>query len=142
MKRFTLTFILAYFSLICFAGPNGKVLESFKRLCPSATNVSWAEEGDYYVVHFTKEKETIKMWYSQDAEVVKTLRYYGKDLLCPLVKARVEKNYPGKEIFGITEVASDEGVQYEIILEDHKRWYHIVSDVYGNTTVTDKFYKS
>jgi hypothetical protein len=59
-----------------------------------------------------------------------------------LVKARVEKNYPGKEIFGITEVASDEGVQYEIILEDQKRWYHIVSDVYGNTTVTDKFYKS
>jgi hypothetical protein len=142
MKKCILTLILAYFSLNCLANPNGKVLESFKRLCPTAKDVSWSDDGDYYVVHFTTKNETMKIWYSQDAEVVKTLRYYGKDLLLPLVRARVERKYPGKEIFGVTEIGSDGGVQYEIILEDKKRWYHVSSDVYGNSMVTQKFNKS
>jgi hypothetical protein len=142
MKKTNLILIFVLLTLSCLATPNQKVIESFKRLCPEAKNVQWSDQGDYYVVHFIKDQETVKIWYNQEAEVVQTIRYYKKDLLPPFLKARVEKKFPGKNIFGITEIVSEGGVQYEIILEDEKKWYHLVSDGYGNMSVTKKLYKS
>ena len=62
--------------------------------------------------------------------------------LSPFILARIQQKYTGKKVFGITEVSSDAGLNYYIILEDDKKWYHVTSDATGNLSLEDKYNKA
>ena len=63
--------------------------------------------------------------------VLSTTSYYTEQNLSPVIRAKVSGKYPGKKIFGVTEVSNNENVTYHIVLEDDKYWYNIKSDATG-----------
>jgi hypothetical protein len=67
--------------------------------------------------------------------------YFEKDLSLFIV-AKVKEKYPGKTIFGITEITSVEGASYNIVLEDEKNWTTITSNDSGDLTLVQKLKKA
>lgn len=56
--------------------------------------------------------------------------------------AKVKEKFPGKKIFGVTEVTTCDGIVYTIVLEDDKNWTTITSNEIGNLTVVQKLKKA
>ena len=54
----------------------------------------------------------------------------------------MNEKYPGKKIFGITEVSDNEKVTYHIVLEDEKYWYNVESDATGVIKLDKKLEKA
>ena len=74
--------------------------------------------------------------------MVKTLKYYGESELDPFIRGKVADKYTDKKIFGVTEVLSDDEHTYNIVLEDAKYWYTIVSDETGSIRRVSKLKKT
>lgn len=119
-----------------------KIEKSFKNAFPKAEKVSWYENETYYEVLFVNEMVKCRMWYNKEGNVVKTERYYTEDGLCPFILAKVKNKFNGKTVFGVTEVNNEEGINYYIVLEDDKKWYHITSDGSGNIYMRKKYNKA
>lgn len=71
----------------------------------------------------------------------RTWRYFyqkdGANALIDQLKAR----YPHKQFHGATQVAFRNRVNYEIIMEDKRRWYIYQADTLGTMTLKKKFRK-
>ena len=59
-----------------------------------------------------------------------------------LFRRRSKKGILAKKIFGVTEDNSEVGLDYRIVLEDEKRWYHVNSDESGNLHLFKKYKKA
>lgn len=128
--------------LTAFATPNERVLKTFNGSFPSADSVKWFDDGDGYQVHFFQNKMRCKIWYDAQGEVTKSIRYYLGSELPPLILARIQKRFEGKEIFGVTEISSSSDLAYHIILQDDKKWYEVTSDSVGNLVMNKKLIKA
>ncbi len=118
---------------------NEKVLKSFNTTFAKAQDVVWHEYEDIYHANFKQDDIQIRAQYDREGALVQTIRYYGERQLLPNIVSRLKKKYSGKEIFGVTETSSDEGVAFLVTLKDEKNWYVVKSDVYGNLEQTEKF---
>ncbi|KAA9041958.1 hypothetical protein FW778_08065 [Ginsengibacter hankyongi] len=119
-----------------FAAPKSlvteKVLKVFHEAFPEVKKPSWYTFDNYYEVYFTNpDNSSCRIDYSPDGILLSTTRYYTEQNLPPAIRAKVNEKYPGKKIFGITEVSNSENVTYNIVLEDNKNWYNIESDATG-----------
>lgn len=141
-KLFLAVAVLA--SSLAFANPSvdGKVEQSFKASFPKAEKVTWYENDSFYEVLFTNNQVTCRMWYDHDGNVTKTERYYKEDGLSPFLLAKLNKKFEGKKVFGVTEISSENGISYNIVLEDDKRWYHVTADDSGNIHLEKKLQKA
>jgi hypothetical protein len=119
-----------------------KIEKNFKAAFPKAEKVTWYENESYYEVLFTNNQVTCRLWYDINGNVTKTERYYKEEGLSPYLVAKLNKKFAGKKIFGVTEVVSDHGINYTIILEDEKKWYHVNADGTGNLQLDKKFIKA
>jgi hypothetical protein len=128
-----------------FAAPpdvDGKIEKSFKDAFPKAEKVTWYENETTYEVLFMNGQVKCRMWYDKEGNVTKTERYYTEDGLCPYILAKVKAKYAGKKVFGVTEVNSESGIVYHIILEDEKKWYHVNGDSAGYLRLEKKLTKA
>ncbi|MBD0278338.1 MAG: hypothetical protein M3342_02015 [Bacteroidota bacterium] len=142
MKKLLLCTVL-FFSVTAFANKDlEKAEKAFLQSFPTATDVKWYKDGDMAVVRFVKDKVTAELTYDANANIVKTVRYYLEDNLPPMIVAKLKTKYPDKKIFGVTEIFADERVEYHIVLEDTDRWYDVVCDAYGNSSLKNKFKKA
>lgn len=143
MKKMFLA-IAVFASSLAFANPtvDEKTEKSFKQSFPNAEKVTWYEGESYYEVLFTNNQVACRMWYDLNGNVTKTERYYKEDGLSPFLLAKLNKKFEGKKVFGVTEVATDSGVTYNIILEDGKRWYQVTADSAGNLHLEKKLLKA
>jgi hypothetical protein len=141
-KMFLAIAVLA--SSLTFANPSvdEKIEKNFKQSFPKAEKVTWYEGDSFYEVLFTNNLVTCRLWYDRDGNVTKTERYYKEDGLSPFMLARLSKRFEGKKVFGVTEVSSDNGINYTIILEDDKRWYQVSADASGNLRLDKKMLKA
>ena len=142
MKRFLFSVAVLLVGTIAFAIPNEKVLSSFSTSFPKAQEVSWFENGSNFEVHFLLGEVRCKLWYDSEGSLVKSHRYYPGNLLPPMILASLQRKHSDKKIFGVTEVTSQDGLQYYIKLEDDKKWYDVTSDATGNLVLTKKFNKA
>lgn len=142
MKKLLLAAALFAGSFVFAAPVSEKVESSFKSAFPKAEKVSWYESEMYYEVLFTNNHVSCRMWYDRDGNVSRTERYYKADGLSPFLMAQLNKKFAGKTVFGVTEVATDAGVVYHIILEDAKRWYMVNSDEGGHLQLDKKLLKA
>lgn len=146
MKKIILSITAALFSLVTFAtdplAVNEKVLTAFNKSFKDAKEVVWSEYENFYEVKFTHNTVQAMISYDQEGNILKSRRYYFEDMLPLLIKAKINKRYSDKKIYGVTELASDAEVAYYIILEDEKTWLTIKSDSYGNMTTYQKFKKA
>jgi hypothetical protein len=147
MKKFLFVCVAALISTTSvLAAPASlvteKVLKVFHDAFPEVTQPTWYNFDDYYEVYFTNADNTsCRIDYNPDGIVLSTIRYYGSQNLAPAIRAKVNEKYPGKKIFGITEVSTSEMITYHLVLEDSKNWFHIQSDATGNLTLEKKLVK-
>lgn len=116
-----------------------KVLKAFKETFSFAENVTWEEMDNSCQASFKQSEIAVKATYDNEGNLLKTIRYYAEDNLPPNILAKLKKKYPGKEVFGVTELTSDEEIVYSISLKDDKNWYTIKSDPYANLQQSEKF---
>lgn len=121
---------------------NEKVLKSFKETFLNATNVVWYEEGDEFQANFLQASIIVKANFDVDGNLLSTIRYYSEEHLPAKVLSRLRKTYPGKTIFGVTEINTDDEIAYYVKLVDDKFWYTVKSDSWGWLVLREKYRKA
>jgi hypothetical protein len=121
---------------------NEKLLESFKATFPNAEQVKWQEETDKYTVNFVEDKILTKIQYDKDGNFISSTRYYSERNLPINVLCKLRKRYPEKKIFGVTEMTTDNNVEYYIKMEDDANWLTVKSTVDGTMQIVEKYKKA
>lgn len=118
---------------------NEKILKAFKETFTYAEDVVWQKNDNHYQVNFWQGEINIRARYDEQGNLLGTIRYYYEKQLPPTIVSEIKRRYKGKTIFCVTEVATEEAINYYVTLRDDKKWYIIKSDVLGNLQLTDKF---
>jgi hypothetical protein len=119
-----------------------KLLASFKQTFPDAEQVKWMEQEDKYTVNFKEKDILTKIEYDKDGNFLSSLRYYTEKGLPVNILCRLQKKYADKKIFGVTEMANENSVEYYIKLEDANTWITVRSTIDGNMQVVEKYKKA
>lgn len=123
-----------------YADPaNEKVIKTFKLLFKNAENVTWSNTENYYQANFTKSDISTRALFDGKGKLIQTIRYYKESHLPANVLYSVKKDYSGMEIWGVTEVSNDNGVNYRIVLRDREHYTHINANDAGDTEVVNEF---
>ncbi len=133
--------LVSSFNTFAADDPNEKVLGAFSKTFRDAKEVSWTESKNSYEVSFKQNLVQSRINYDKEGNIIQTLRYYKEENLPLMVLSKVKSKYADKNIFGVTEMSSEEGTFFYITLEDDKNWVEIKSDVYGSLSVQKKFKK-
>lgn len=145
-KTLLVTCCLLTISAGVFASPNftisDKLLHAFQHTFPDAKQVKWMEEPQGYTVTFRQNDVLTKVEYDKDANFVSSLRYYSEKNLPITILCQLQKKFPGKAVFGVTELSSESATNYFIKLVDDRNWYTVRSDSDGNMQVTEKYKKA
>jgi hypothetical protein len=144
MKKLLFVLAILVSGTLFAASPDvdDKIEKSFKDAFPKAEKITWYENETTYEVLFMNGQVKCRMWYDKEGNVTKTERYYTAEELCPFIMAKVNKKFAGKKIFGVTEVNSENGITYHIILEDQNKWYHVNGDSAGYLRLEKKLNKA
>ena len=119
-----------------------KLLQAFRQTFPDAVQVKWTEEPTRYTVSFKQNEILTKVEYDKDGNFVSSLRYYSEKNLPVTVLCQLQKKYPGKTVFGVTELATDASTEYYIKLVDDRNWTTVRSDADGNMQLVEKYKKA
>ena len=145
MKKIILAAFVLSFSFCAFAidpTVNEKVLNAFNKTFKNVQDVSWSETENSYQANFKQNQMISRVIYDKEGNIVQTFRYYYEQQLPIMVLAKVKARFSDKKIYGVTEVASEEGLYYYITLEDDKKWVEVKADNYGSLTIEKKFKKA
>jgi hypothetical protein len=145
MKKYFLA--LCCFALCCISiagycnDVNEKVLKTFKATFPNAQNVTWQTIPERYTAQFRQNGIQTIVNYDYEGNLLSATRYYGEDNLPLNLIVTLNDKYPAKKIFGVTEVSTNETIDYFIKLQDQTTWMTVKADAEGNTEVIEKFNK-
>jgi hypothetical protein len=144
MKKMFAVFTLLVSVSLAFANPpvTEKVLQKFKESFPAIQEVKWYEGNDYYEAYFEKDGVKYHLLYNPDGKVTGSRNYYTADKLSPFLKAKVGEKYPGKTIFGVTEITNSDEMYYVLALEDDTTWTNIRMDATGQIHQLEKMQKA
>jgi hypothetical protein len=146
MKKILFTLVAVVTTAIVFAGTppevNEKVLRAFKETFTSPQDVVWYEYDNYYEVNFKQSETMTHVWYDQEGNILETIRYYYEQQLPLNILSIIKKRYPGRKIYGVTEISLHEQLNYHVTMFDDKNWYTVKSDASGNLEQTEKFKKA
>ena len=124
-----------------------KIQKTFDSSFPDAQEVSWLDYPEAYEVSFVENGIRARILYAKDNSFVRLTRYYKEANLSYHVRLAVQKQYPGKKIFGVTEISTvveewkDTSVVYHIILEDDQKWLTVTLERDGSFTPGKKLKK-
>ncbi|WP_217602929.1 hypothetical protein [Chitinophaga sp. GbtcB8] len=131
-KKLLLVAALAIFSLSrVTAAASEELIRVFNHTFPDARYVRWTEDHEYNVVSFTLNENQCKIWYNREGAFVYSLKYLRENELPLKPLLAVKKKYKGKQIVGVVELTNGNGVTYELILNDDKKWYVVQADALG-----------
>jgi hypothetical protein len=146
MKKIIVLLYITVAGLSAYALPpkdvNEKLLHSFKVSFPNAEQVKWTEHKDGYVVNFVDNSIQIRILYGENAEFIASIRYYSFQSLPLNLLVKLTNKYPGKSFFGVTEITSDAGVTYQVVMQDQENWYQVKVAENGDIHISDKFKKA
>ena len=148
MKKLLLSVTAAIFSLAVFAAApttvTEKVLKAFNASFKDAQQVVWEEntESNVYEVKFMHNDIKSRITYDPDGNILKAIRYYKEEQLPILIQGKLKQKYASKKVFGVTEVATPDNLEYHIVLEDAKTWTIVISDANGFMAVDKKYKKA
>ena len=118
-----------------------KVLRSFQEIFPDAQEVSWGEMPGTYIVNFTEHGIRTRITFHKDGSFAGSYRYYGEQHLPLQLLFSLKRKFPNQKIFGVTEVSSEDAIEYIIKMEDSRRWMTVHMDSIGQTEVLEKLNK-
>ena len=120
-----------------------KILKIFTTAFPEVQETTWYNYETYYSVYFKKSDDSkCRIDYDTDGKIIYTTRYYSGEALPPFIRGKVNEKFPGKQIFGVTEISSPDEMTYHIVLENDKSWVNINSNATGSINVEKKMFKS
>ncbi len=119
-----------------------KVLQAFEQSFKNAEKVSWHEYLNYYEVKFLHNDVDSRIVYDAEGNILKTTRYYGEEQLPLFIRAKLDRQYKGKKVFGVTELAAEGELDYYIVLEDAKTWTHVKCNATGSMEMQKKYKKA
>lgn len=131
MKRLTIYsiffLIISMIPQLTFAsdGIPDKVLNNFQESFPTSENVHWHVNKNYVEAYFTFGKSSCRVDYSPEGDLLVVIYYLTPDLLRKDITTKIESEFPGKEIFGVTETIKEGKSEYIIVLKDNKNWYYL-----------------
>jgi hypothetical protein len=134
----TAALMVALFSFARPADVSEKVKKIFRETYAKAQDVQWVECKPNYEVSFSLSGIQSKIIYDTDGNIVSSLRYYSPDNLPVHILSKLKRKYSDKELFGITEVSSEEGITYFIKMHDAQYWYTVKADSEGNLELSEK----
>ena len=151
MKKIFLVCLITACSASIFATPSfalpdisQKILTSFKAHFPDYRNPTVFRMGDTYTVSYKDDdnKTSGRFYYDADGNLIQSMRYYGADELSPFIKEKIEAKYKGKSIYMVTDVESNSGHFYQVLLQNADKLLvvHVNSD--GTMYTEKKFNKS
>ena len=117
------------------AAPSESLVQLFNRTFPDAKYVRWAEQEGLYVVSFTRNDAQCRIWYDKEGSLVYSLKYCQETELPMKVLLAVKKRYHDKHIDGVTELTNKNGVTYEVVLSDEKKWYVVNATAYADVSL-------
>ena len=132
---------ITFSSLAKDPGVNEKVLAAFNKTFSDVTDVVWTETNNTYEANFKQREIQVRVYYDQDGNITRTLRYYGEEHLPLMVLSKVKTKYADKKVFGVTEESSVDGLYFHVVLEGEKSWLEVKSDAYGSVSETRKMKK-
>lgn len=146
MKKIIVLLYITVAGLSAFAFPpkdvSEKIRQSFNLSFPHAEQVKWTEHKDGYVVNFVDNSIQARILYGENAEFIASIRYYSFQNLPLNLLVRLSNKYPGKTFFGVTEITSEEGIVYQVVMQDAENWYQVKVGAGGDISVSDKFKKA
>jgi len=130
-----------------------KLLHAFSTSFPRAEKVSWQEAPQAYIVSFVDNGIRSRITYHKDGSIGSYIRYYFEEGLPVNIRLGVQREFPGKKIWGVVEVSqpavegaadADKGLStyYYIKLENDKTWTTVKMDNSGNWEVTERYRKA
>jgi len=145
MKKLLLIAAIA-FATTSFANEpaevNEKVLNAFEQTFHRVSDLVWHEYDAYYLASFSQGEIKVRARYDKDGNILSTLRYYTEKHLPPNLVNKLNQKYADQQVYGVTEVSTENTLKYVITLKDKKNWYIVESDPFGNMVRTDKFKKA
>ena len=146
MKKIIVLLYITVASLSAFAFPpkevSEKILHAFKLSFPHAEQVKWTEHKDGYLVNFVDNSIQVRILYGENAEFIGSIRYYSFQNLPLNLLVKLTNKYPGKSFFGVTEITSETGISYQVVMQDQENWYQVTVSNNGDIRVSDKFKKA
>ena len=146
MKKLFSLAVSALFSLTLFASDpvivNDKVLQAFQKSFKNASDVTWNEYGNSFEVKFVYNEIDSRITYHKDGSVARVIRYYGESQLPLLLRSRLQKQFDGKTVFGVTEFSQENEMDYFIVLEDATTWSYVKCSASGEMRVYKELKKS
>jgi hypothetical protein len=121
--------------------PTEKVLKAFNETFSSAEEVRWEEFPNYFSVSFVSSGIRSKVNYDKEGNMLSSLRYYSPELLPLNIIHQVNKEFPKKKMFGVTEATTGGAIAYYIKMEDSTRWYTLKVDADGHSQIVEKYKK-
>jgi hypothetical protein len=121
---------------------NERLVRSFKETFPNAMQVIWTELPEAYLVNFLENGIRSRIVYDKSGNFISSTRTYLSKNLPYYILIRIKKKYPDKRIFGVTELASSNGTEYYIKMNDSKVWTTIRIDNDGNLELVEKYQKA
>ena len=124
-----------------------KIKKTFDSSFPNATDISWLDYPKSYEVSFIQNGIRSRVFYPKDNSFARLTRYFKEENLPYHLKFIINKQFPDKSIFGVTEVSiisedwNFSSIVYHIILEDEIKWYNVKLEEGRIFTMGKKFKK-
>ena len=118
-----------------------KLHEEFRKSFPNAEKVLWNEDKDQFIVNFVNAGILSRIVYSKHGDFVSSLRNYGEKDLPYYLVSTLKKEFPGQNIYGVTEISAASGISYYVKLEGPKDWIVVGLDAQGSLGILDSYKK-
>ena len=99
-----------------------KTLKAFETTFTGARNVVWTNNGNVYNVTFTQDEIATSVNYDEQGNFLSLRRYYQNAKLPIDIQCKLQKQFSGKTVYGVTEIAVADNVYYFIKMEDATSW--------------------
>lgn len=144
MKKMFALVALLVCAALSYANPpvTEKVARQFRESFPAVQDVKWYEGVNYFEAYFEQDDVKYHLLYNPEGKVIGSRNYYKAEKLSPYLKAKVGEKYPGKSIFGVTEIANSEEMFCVVVLEDGKTWTNVRVDAMGQIYQLEKLKKA
>jgi len=131
------------FSLSAFAAPdsNQTVIKKFNETFPEAQSIKWYSGPNYYEVSFMNKNIPERVYYDKNGNVTRTIRYYDETKLNPFISQKIKEKFRNKKIKSVTELQEDDGILYQVILQDNKHLYVVNCNGSGEMYLQHKYIK-
>src|SRR5690606_19536018 len=103
---------------------NEKAESTLRLIVKDAGHVQGSHAENLYEAFFIMDDIKTRATIDAKGNLIQTIRYYSEAHLPANVLYSIKRQYRGKEIFGVTEVSNQQGVNYRVVLRDDKTYTH------------------